>query len=44
MDNYYTSFVLSFKTYFYHYIGISVLFMSQRGYSIAGASYTFYPI
>ena len=43
-DNYYISFVLSFKVKFYRFIGISLIFKSQRGFSIAGASYTFYPV
>ena len=43
-DNYYKSFILLFKTIFYRYISISVIFKSQHGFSIAGAGYTFYPV
>ena len=43
-DNNYISFILLFKTIFYRYIGISVIFKSQHGFSIAGAGYTFYPV
>ena len=43
-DNHYISFILLFKTNFYRYIGISVIFKSQHGFSIAGAGYTFYPV
>ena len=39
-DNHYISFILLFKIYFYRYIGISVIFKSQHGFSIAGAGYT----
>ena len=42
-DNYYISFILLFKTKFYRDVGISVIFKSKRGFSIAGAGYTFYP-
>ena len=38
-DDYYVSFILLFKTISYHYIGISVIFKSQHGFSIAGAGY-----
>ena len=43
-DNYYKSFILLFKTIFYFCIGNSVIFKSQRGFSIAGVGYTFYPV
>ena len=43
-DNYYISFILLFKTKFYRYISISMIFKSQHGFSIAGAGYTFYPV
>ena len=43
-DSYCISFILLFKTNFYHYIGISVIFKSQCGFSIAGAGYTYYPV
>ena len=33
-----------FRTIFYRYIGISVIFKSQHGISIAGAGYTIYPV
>ena len=36
-DNYYISFILLFKTFFYRYIGNSVI-------SIDDAGYTFYPV
>ena len=43
-DNHYISFILLFKTNFYLYIGILVIFKPQHGFSIAGAGYTFYPV
>ena len=43
-ENHYISFILLFKTNFYRYIGISVIFKPQHGFSIAGAGYTFYPV
>ena len=43
-DNHYISFILFFTITFYCYIGISVIFKSQHGFSIAGAGYTFYPV
>ena len=43
-DNYYISFILFFKTTVNRYIGNSVIFKSQRGFSIAGAGYTYYPV
>ena len=38
-DNFYLSFIFLF---FFTAIGISVIFKSQRGFSIVGADYTFY--
>ena len=43
-DNYYASFNLLFKTNFYCFIGISMIFKSQCGFFITGAGYTFYPV
>ena len=43
-DNHYISFILLFKANFYRYIGISVIFKSQHGFSIVGAGYIFYPV
>ena len=43
-DNHYISFILLFKTNLYRYIGISVIFKYQHGFSIAGTGYTFYPV
>ena len=43
-DNHYIPFLLLSKTNFYRYISISVSFKSQRGFSIAGAGYTFYQV
>ena len=39
-------YILCFVVYdkFYCYIGISVIFKSQCGFSIAGAGYIFYPV
>ena len=42
-DNYYVPFTKLFKTNFYRYIGISVIFKSHCGFSIAGAGYTISP-
>ena len=43
-DNYCISYILLFTITFYCYIGISAIFKSQHGFSIAGAGYTFYPV
>ena len=43
-DKYYISFVFWFQTSFKCSIGVSLIFKSQLGFSIAGAGYTFYPV
>ena len=43
-DNYHVSFPLLFKTNLYRFIGISAIFKSHCGFSIAGAGYTIFPV
>ena len=43
-DNSFMSFILLFKTNFYCYVDILVIFKSQRGFSIVGVGNTFYPV